>query len=278
MRKLAFEVALAIWMCALVGATAQVSHVTSAVAEKEAASAFDVASIRPTTSTEHDHTHIWSSPANGEFRAQNVSITDLLEFAYALPESRFAATGEAKRLLRAARFDLEAKSSPAGDERIRGLAPGAQKTEKQKMVQALLAERFHLETHQETRELPIYTLVVAKGGPSFMASPAKGTSYSMGRGTLTIEGGDSTVEMMAANLANVLERPVLDETGIKGRYLMKLRWMPEDGQAPMLNGAPDTSLPSLFTAVEEQLGLKLVPGKGPVSVLVVDRVEMPSAN
>ena len=100
----------------------------------------------------------------------------------------------------------------------------------------------------------------------------------MGRGYLSIEGGDSTVEMMAANLANVLERPVVDATGIQGRYLMKLRWLPDDGPAPMLNGAPDTSLPSIFTAVEEQLGLKLVAGKGPVEVLVVDRVAMPSAN
>ena len=169
---------------------------------QDANAAFDVASIRVTTSSERDGIHIWSSPADGNFRAQNVSVVDLLEFAYGLPESRFVAVGEAKGLLRAPRFDLEAKSSAAVDERMHGLAAGANgdslaadnraadnraadnraadnraadnraadnraKEEKRKMVRALLAERFQLKTHMETRELPIYTLVVAKGGPKF---------------------------------------------------------------------------------------------------------------
>ncbi len=242
-----------------------------------AAQTFEVASIRVTGSSEHDRTHIWSSPGDGNFRAQNVSVTDLLEFAFNLPESRFVG-GLNKGLLRAPRFDLEAKSSSAVDERMHGLDGETAKNEKRKMVQALLAERFKLTTHMETRELPIYTLVVGKTGPKFTESKAQGTTYNSGRGYISIEGGDSTVEMMAANLAQVLERPVVDQTGIKGRYAMKLRWMPDDGPPPLVNGAPDTSLPSIFTAVEEQLGLKLVAGKGPVQVLVVDRVEMPSAN
>ena len=241
------------------------------------AETFEVASIRVTSSTEHDRVHIWSSPGDGNFKAQNVSVTDLLEFAYNLPESRFIG-GANKALLRAPRFDLEAKSSAAVDERMHGLDSDAAKNEKRKMVQALLAERFHLTTHMETRELPIYTLVVAKSGPKFAETKAQGTLYNMGRGYLSIEGGDSTVEMLAANLAQLLERPVVDQTGIKGRYAIKLRWMPDDGPPPLVNGAPDTSLPSIFTAVEEQLGLKLVAGKGPVQVLVVDRLEMPSAN
>ncbi len=239
---------------------------------------FEVASIRRTTSSERDHVHVWSSAGDGNFRAQNVSITDLLEFAYALPDSRFVAVGGTKSLLSAPRFDLEAKSSATVDERLHGLATEAAKDEKRKMVRAMLVGRFGLQLHAETRTLPIYTLVTAKGGPRFLASQAQGTSYSMSPGSLTIEGGDATVEKMADNLASILERPVVDATGIKGRYLLKLRWMPEDGAAPLLNGAPDPSLPSIFTAMEEQLGLKLVAGKGPVSVLVVDRVGLPSAN
>ena len=242
------------------------------------ATSFEVASIRETSSTVHDHTHIVSSPGDGSFRAQNVSVTDLLEFAFALPDSRIVATGEVKDRLRAPRFDLEAKSSAEEDAHLHGLPTEQAKSEKRRLVEALLVERFGLKTHRETRELPIYMLVVAKSGPKFLASKASGTSYSMGRGTLTIEGGDRTVEKMADNLASVLGRPVVDQTGIEGRYLMKLRWLPDDGPAPMLNGSPDTSLPSIFTAVEEQLGLKLVAGKGPVEVLVVDHVELPSAN
>ncbi len=107
-----WAVALAILLCGFMVATAQVSTIKTELAEDGSKSTFDVVSIRATTSNEHEHTHIWSSPSNGEFRAQNVSVTDLLEFAYALPESRFSATGEAKQLLRTPRFDLEAKSSP----------------------------------------------------------------------------------------------------------------------------------------------------------------------
>ncbi len=253
--------------------------VVSAVrAQTGDAVSFDVASIRQTTSSERDHTHIWSSPGDGNFRAQNVSVTDLLEFAYALPDSRFVAMGPVKDLLRSPRYDIEAKSGAAEDGRLHGLPTVTAKEEKRELVRGMLVERFALGAHRETRTLPIYTLVTAKGGPRFLASQAQGTSYSMSRGSLTIEGGDATVEKMADNLASVLGRPVVDETGIKGRYLMKLRWMPEDGPVPLLNGAPDTSLPSIFTALEEQLGLKLVAGKGPVSVLVVDWVAMPSAN
>jgi len=243
----------------------------------QAPQAFDVASIRPTSSTEHDRTHIWSSPDDGNFRAQNVSITDLLEFAYNMPESRFLG-GDFKSLLRSPRFDLEAKSSASVDEHMKALPTDQARNEKRKMVQDLLAERFHLKTHMETRELPIYTLVVAKGGAKLTPTQSSGTTYNSGRGMLQIEGGDSTAGLLADNLAQILERPVIDQTGIKGRYKMKLRWQPDDGPPMMLNGAPDTSLPGIFTAVEEQLGLKLVAGKGPVAVLVVGHVEMPSAN
>jgi uncharacterized protein (TIGR03435 family) len=237
---------------------------------------FEVASIRLTSATD-GHIHIWSSPGDGNFRAQNVSVTDLLEFAYNLPESRFIG-GANSGLMREPRFDLEAKSDAVVDAEMKALASEVAKEKKRRMAQALLADRFQLKTHTETRELPIYTLVVAKGGPKFTESKASGTSYNYSRGSLSMEGGDSTVEMMAANLAQVLGRPVVNQTNIKGRYLMKLRWLPDDGPPPLVNGAPDTSLPSIFTAIEEQLGLKLVSGKGPVQVLVVDQLKMPSAN
>jgi uncharacterized protein (TIGR03435 family) len=270
--------------CGLLGGSPALAYTQATVAAQPQARAmpvadtgtrFDVASIRLTASSERDRTHIWSSPADGSFRAQNVSIDDLLEFAYAMPDSRFVASSEARGLLRSPRSTSPLYRSAALDERLAGLPTAIAKQQKQQLIQALLADRFNLKTQAETRSLPIYTLVAAKDGPKFTASKASGTRYDMGRGSLRIEGGDDTVEIFADNLAAVLGRPVVNGTGIKGRYLMTLRWMPDDSSAP----PPGTeALPSIFTALQEQLGLKLEAGKGPVSVLVVDSVQMPSAN
>lgn len=233
---------------------------------------FAVASIRPTTSGEHDRVHIWSNPSDGNFKAQNVSVNDLLEFAFALPDSRFVSASKAvEKTVREPRFDLEARSEVELDQQLHTLPADEARQRKRELLQAMLTDRFGLKTHTEMRELPIYTLLVAKGGPKFTASEAHGTKYDMGRGSLRIEGGDNTVARLADNLAAVLGRPVVDGTGVKGRYLMALRWAPEDS-------ASDPGLPSIFAALEEQLGLRLEAGKGPVSVLVIDRAEMPSAN
>ena len=152
------------------------------------------------------------------------------------------------------------------------------------MLQALLVSRFQLKVHPEDRELPMYALVVARNGPTFLESKANGTTIDGGNGKIRVQGGDNTVSLLAEQLANSLGRPVVDETGIKGRFNITLQWAPYDGAAAKLGGTEmsgavlDSPGPSLFTAIQEQLGLKLEPRKGPVQVLIIDHIERPSAN
>jgi uncharacterized protein (TIGR03435 family) len=144
------------------------------------------------------------------------------------------------------------------------------------MVQALLADRFQLKAHEETRQLPVYALVVTKDGPKFKPSKINGTTIDTGRTRLHIAGSDDTIGILARVLAQVLGRVVLNQTGLSGRYDLSLRWTPDDAPAlaPTYSDAP----PGIFTAIQEQLGLKLESTRGPVPVLIVDHVEQPSPN
>jgi uncharacterized protein (TIGR03435 family) len=186
----------------------------------------------------------------------------------------------------------------------------------------LLADRFKLTLHRETKDLPIYNLVVGKNGSKLQetkpeeksadtekglkdglaaAKGASGGPSSTGGGGSSAGGGKSVVlsgaggggpsisfargatrsmnargvkiEDLVATLANVCGRPVFDKTGLTGKYDYKLEYAPEDAQAD-----PDASAPSIFTAVQEQLGLKLESAKGPVEILVIDHAEKPSGN
>ena len=237
---------------------------------------FDVASIRPnTTSTDGRH-HIYNDPAESHFRTVNLSIKDLIQFAYGLPDSQILG-GPA--WLDSAMYDIDAKSDAAVDAQLKALPTPDARHQKQLMVRALLAERFQLNTHQETRQLPVFNLVVAKGGIRFEANNSVGNTIDTGRNRLHISGMQNTVAILARELAQVLGRVVVDNTGVAGSYDLKLRWTPDDAPPPMLNGAPDPNAPpDIFAAIQEQLGLKLESAKGPVGVLVIDHIEMPSAN
>jgi uncharacterized protein (TIGR03435 family) len=138
------------------------------------------------------------------------------------------------------------------------------------LLQQLLAERFKLAFHRETRALPGYALVVAKGGSKLQAAK-EGVSpggYILRDG---IRDPSATTKMLAGMLALSLKQPVVDKTGIQGDYEIKMSFAPED--------ATDSTLPSIFTAVQEQLGLKLEEQKVAVEMLVVDQVEkVPTEN
>jgi uncharacterized protein (TIGR03435 family) len=231
---------------------------------------FDVAAIRPHQPEPHERSHIVDS--SGRFTTVNVDLKAILQWAYDLPASRIVG-GPA--WIDSARWDIEAKAENALDTQ-KTFDPAAARLEKQGMVQALLAERFGLVVHRETRQLPIYALVVAKGGPTFLAAQAGGTTIDRNRGRIQIEGGDNTVSLLAEQLAETLGRVVVDETGIAGRYKLALAWAPDDS-AGSPSAVPDSG-PSLFTALQEQLGLKLESRKGPVDVLVVDQAALPSPN
>jgi uncharacterized protein (TIGR03435 family) len=141
-----------------------------------------------------------------------------------------------------------------------------------------------LVVHHESKELPVFALVVAKGGPKLTASkdPDKGTSSSSGSARMTAT--NITMEKLAQsltqNLARELGRVVIDKTGIEGKYDVALTWGPESNSAAMVNASNEGSPPgpSIFTAIQEQLGLKLESSKGPVQTLVIDHIEQPSEN
>lgn len=227
---------------------------------------FDVAAIHLHEPQPHDHVSITSSPSDGRLHATNVSLSTLIWWSFEIPESRILG---APSWTNSKRFDIEATADPSVDAQLKGLSSDAGHKQKEKMVQALLADRFKLTTHTEMRELPIYALVVAKGGAKLGALQDSGTSINRGRDRIEVQTSNS-VSTLAEQLSMIVGRDVEDQTGITGRYNLTLQWTPDDAAAD--------SGPFLFTALEEQLGLKLEPAKGPVQVLVIDKVEMPSAN
>ena len=250
-----------------------------AAAQIPAAPQFDVAAIHLHVSEPHEHNSIWSSPFDGNFNAANVSLITLIHWAWEMPDTRIlGAPGWAGTTM----FNIEAKADSSVDAQIKGLSSDAGRKTKEKMVQALLAERFKLVTHTETRELPIYDLVVAKGEPKLGTTQAQGTTVNHARDHIEVQSSNS-VAILAEELSKEVGRDVVDKTGIEGRYDLKLKWAPDDGSAAQLvnngaGGAPADSGPSILTALEEQLGLRLEPAKGPVQVLVIDHAEMPSSN
>jgi uncharacterized protein (TIGR03435 family) len=234
---------------------------------------FDVASIHINNTETDGHHHIISDPAESHFRTVNLALRDLIQFAYGLPDSQILG-GPA--WLGSDLFDIDAKSDPVVDAELHAMPTEQARRQKQLMVQALLADRFELKIHQETRQLPVYALVVTKDGPKFILSKVDGTTIDTGRARLHIAGSDDTIGILARELAQLLGRPVLNQTGLSGRYDLSLRWAPDD-VAVSASSSPDLP-PDIFTAIQEQLGLKLESTKGPVPVLVIDSVEKPSPN
>lgn len=158
------------------------------------------------------------------------------------------------------------------------------------MSQPLLADRFHLKVHTEIKTLPVYDLVLTKDGPKFKPAPPlpddpnhptppgkhRNTTWQINNGDLSAT--SITMNAFADTLADQVNRTVIDKTGLTDAYDLKFKWTPdEDADNPTDNGAADHA-PNFFTALQEQLGLKLLPAKGPVTTLVVDHAEKPTPN
>jgi uncharacterized protein (TIGR03435 family) len=228
-----------------------------------ASPSFEVATIKPAAPSNDGHTHI-NYPPDDRFSAQNITLSALMQWAYGMPENQIL---DGPSWLSSTRFDIQAKADP---DQIKPLNPEQARDLKHRMVETLFADRFHLKTHQETRVLPAYDLVVAKGGVKLQSSQSNGRSIGTGRTHFNGEG--LTMDFIAEELSKITGRVVVDKTNLTGRYDLKLQWASDD--AP----ATDDSAPSLFTAIQEQLGLKLEPAKEPVPVLVIDHVEQPTPN
>lgn len=242
---------------------------------------FDVVSVKMHQPENHDG-RMQLMPDG--IRLSNLPLPDFIREAYGLVLSDQIAG--IPSWANSDRFDIDAKVASADVVAFRKLTLDQIRP----MGQQILAERFRFAYHMETKVLPVYTLAVAKGGsklkPSTMSDqdPNARTGViamrhaSNGNGlTSQLTATGVTMDGLASNLSRQgLGRVVLDNTGLAGRYDFQLSW----GVDPIAAGAnsTDTSAPSIFTAFSEQLGLKLEPGKGPVPVLVIDHIEMPSPN
>ena len=152
------------------------------------------------------------------------------------------------------------------------------------MLRLLLADRFRLEVHNETREQLVLLLKVAKGGIKLKEIPSDiSGALRPGRGFLA--GTRTGIPFLAQTLSQIVDRPILDQTKLTGKYDFELRWTPDQSSANSALGEPltpqspvDSDRPNIFTALQEQMGLRLESGKGPVAFVVVDHIEMPSSN
>jgi uncharacterized protein (TIGR03435 family) len=170
-------------------------------------------------------------------------------------------------------YDVNAKMDDETAAALKKLSRKDRMKQTQLMLQALLADRCQFKFHRETRLLPAYDLVIAKGGLKIKESlPKEGPGRSTaGPGTIAMEG--ITIEVLAASLSRTVGRFVVDKTGLGNkRFDISLTWTTDEQQ-----GTADAG-PSIYAALEEQLGLKLVPSKAPVETIVVDQMEKPSAN
>jgi uncharacterized protein (TIGR03435 family) len=229
--------------------------------------AFEVASIRPTTHAQDRGIDTSFSGSHATFT--KVDVFTLMAFAYVDPRN-----GSGTRILggpswiQSEKYDVIAKAEGEGkrsDDEIR------------EMVKSLLADRFKLTMHREMRELPAYALMIAKNGPKLLEpkesdNQAPAATWTAGQMTAL----RLTMASFAGTLRTQVGDPVFDETGLAERYAFTLNWDPNEFRS---NGAAvPSSKPSLFTALQEQLGLKLERVKRPIEHLVIDNVEKPSEN
>jgi uncharacterized protein (TIGR03435 family) len=225
----------------------------------QAADTLEVAAIH-SSHVDSTNTRIDTEPGGGLVML-NATLRTLIRNAYGvLP---FQLAGEPK-WSETDRFDINAKNASGQEITQDTLKP---------LLQGLLADRFHLKAHWETREEPIYALVVEKDGRKFQPhvdTPEHGMNTRKNPGKVNMRGSDVPMTELASNLGNQLQRFVVDETGLPGHYDFLLHWNPDP--------AEDSTEPSLSTALHEQLGLKLEPRKGPVQMLIIDSAEKPSEN
>ena len=233
------------------------AYCESLSAQQDRLPAFEVATVKP-SGPESPPISIQRLPG-GRLVTSNTPLPMLIQWAYQLDEGRLLGVPAGVNSLR---FDVVAKSVEPEP------APG----QMQLMMRALLAERFKLVVHHETRELVAYTLVTDSGGPKVRAvtrdAPAEPNPFKMSdSGSLT--GTRVTADMLATVLSNQLGRPVQNMTGFTGVFDFTLRWTPDTGAVP----ASSDDRPSLFTAIREQLGFRLVSRRTPTDVVVIDHVE-----
>jgi uncharacterized protein (TIGR03435 family) len=217
------------------------------------------------------------------YSATNIPINLLIQYAYDLKTTDLVSglPGWAD----SARFDVEAKMDEETIAVLNKLPPEERIAQRQSMMQSLLTDRFQLKVRHVSKELPIYALVVAKSGLKLKDANPNNTEGAHAGMTMSLNGQFTAqaipISALAANLSARVDRTVVDKTGLTGRYDIALQWAPDATHGPTMaddQGTAPSERPSIFTALQEQLGLKLEATKGPVDTIVVDHVEMPSEN
>lgn len=264
---------------------------------------YDVASIKPSPPPTGAGMIVGMRETPDGLVATNVPMLFLVQSAYGV--DRLQISG-APGWLNSDRYDVDARMDSSVVDALEKLTPDERKLARRKMLQSLLADRMKLVVHHESKEVQIFSLVIAKNGPKLQeskpaAAPADGTGGSAGgRGSgrgmsMGNEDGmtiatfrESPMSYVAGWLQLNLRTTVLDKTGLTGVYDFKLKWMPERnksgvpaGDAPNSSpaaAASDPTGPTLLDAVQDQLGLKLESGKGPIDSIVIDHIEKPSGN
>lgn len=258
---------------------------------------YDVASIKPNKSGTNMVRLLFTPDG---LSATNGTAQMLINVAYGVENNQISGAPSWRN---SERYDIEAKMDRSTADELRKLGEDERRVQTQKMLQALLADRFRLTLHREAKELPIYALVVAKGGPKLQEAkpgdtypngikgpdgPAGAGVMFLGRAGLRAQG--IPIENLVRHLSRQLGRTVVDRTGLTGKYDFILKWTLDERQAPMPKGTegaqpgsadtsePESSGPSIFTAIQGHLGLKLESQKGPVEMLVIEHVERPSEN
>lgn len=255
---------------------------TAAVPQEKRAQ-FEVASVKPNTSGNG-----WVAihpPVGGRFTATNARLKMLAGLAYKM--TNFQISG-GPGWADSEGFDIEAKASDS-KLTIEEMRP---------MLQSLLEDRFQLKVRRETKEVPVYALTLPKGTSKLpeareggctdipadkpLPPPGPGQSLPMVCGGFIVEpnhiqGGRVSMTQLSNTLANILGRPVMDKTGFTGTFDVKLEFSPE---GTTFRPAPDAdnALPTIFTALQDQFGLKLESQKGPQEMLVIEHAEKPTEN
>ncbi len=233
---------------------------------------FEVATIKPSKPDEKGNAIL---VRGGQFSTINTTLLSLVEFAYDVQANQVVG---APGWMASEKFDLAAKPD----------TPGAPSDKQWKgMLQKLMSDRFQLKFHRQSKEMSAYVLTVAKNGPKLKKSDGDPNGlpglffHQLGQLYVQNANMDDFTQLMQSV---VLDRPVVDQTGVKGRWNFVLKWTPDESQfggmgvkVPPPSNAADAP-PPLFTAIQEQIGLKLEARKAPVEVMVLDHVEEPSPN
>ncbi len=265
----------------------------AAIAQTDVHLKFDVASVKPTGA---DVSGSWYEfPPGGRFNVVNNTLKSMIEFAWDLQP--FQISG-GPPWLDSIHYDINAKSEIVP--KMEEIGP---------MLQALLTERFHLAIHRDTKELPIYALVVARkdaklgpglteskkgscttfdpSGPRIQSEPGippKPFCGTVSQNPRALGGVGVPITKLIPMLSATLGRQVVDKTGLTGNFDVHMQWTPDETQVMQFPSdlpkppPPEREGQSIFIAIQEQLGLKLEASRGPVEVLIIDRAEKPSEN